>query len=113
MKKVLNKKETFEKFEKLSGRTLPIILDINEPTLQEAVRLALAEHFIDGYNKGKKKYKKFRVRYITLKRENTLLKEQIEKLKKDNASLQEKQFANYNRSKVIEALESQFDKKEK
>lgn len=111
MKDVLTKKETFEKFQKLSGRFPAIIMDINNDNLQEAVQLALAEHYLEGYDKGKKKYKRFKGKYLLLKKENALLKNEIEKLKKDNESLQEKQIATYNRSKIIEVLDSQFKEK--
>lgn len=73
--KTLSKKETFEKYEKISGQKPPIVMGIQNNNLQEAVQLMIAESYLEGYSKGKKKYKRFKYKFL----KERALKEKIQK----------------------------------
>lgn len=98
--------ETFEKYKKISGTLPPIVMGIQEKNLQEEVQLMIAESYLDGYKKGKKKYKRFKGKYLHEVFEKEKLQKEVEQLKKNNESLQDKQIAMANRLGFIEAYEN-------
>ena len=113
MEKTISKKtETINKYKKLSGHMPPIIMGISDEILQETLSLILAEQYLDGYKKGKKKYKRFKHKFVGVSFDNERLKIEIEELTKKVESLQEKQIANVNRMEFMKAVDSKFKEKE-
>ena len=96
--KGLTKKEIFDKYKKISGTLPPYVMEVQNENLQEEVRTFIAEAYLDGYKKGKKKYKRFKTKFLELRDENEQLKKQLE-------SFQDKQVATVNRLEMMKAIE--------
>ena len=80
---ILNKPETLARYERLSGKKPPIVMGISDCNLQETVQLIIAEAYLEGYHKGKKKYKRFKQKFLSEQREKELLQREKELLQEE------------------------------
>lgn len=105
MDKELTRQQTIERFKKISGTLPPIIVGVEDEYLQKTIQLIIAEFYLEGYRKGKKKYKRFKTKFVKAQKE-------IERLNANNESLQEKQIATANRFGFITSLDNVLKKQE-